>query len=152
MSKYAFALLSVALCCALFPAAAQQPMQQSVPKINPVPIQPTSPASGQQMYASYCAACHGATGVGNGPAAPAMKVPPTDLTLLARHNSGTFPTMHIISVLEFGAKVPAHGTADMPVWGDLMLSLHTSSAPDHNSGEILQRIANLTVYLKTLQK
>ena len=42
--------------------------------------------------------------------------------------------------------VGVESTADMPVWGDLMMSLHTSPALDHNSAEIRQRMANLTGY------
>ncbi|MBZ5572099.1 MAG: cytochrome c [Acidobacteriia bacterium] len=47
-----------------------------------------SPASGQQMYSAYCAVCHGNDGKGGGPAAEALKVPPPDLTVLARKNGG----------------------------------------------------------------
>jgi len=123
--------------------------QQAVPKVKAAPIQQTSAASGQQMFATYCAACHGASGTGNGPAAAAMKVPPVDLTMLSQKNGGKFPTNHVSSVLQFGAANPAHGSADMPVWGDLMLSLTTSANPDV---QVHQRISNLTEYLKTLQK
>jgi mono/diheme cytochrome c family protein len=44
----------------------------------------TSPASGQEMFVNYCAACHGKDGKGDGPAAPALKVAPADLTALAQ--------------------------------------------------------------------
>ena len=37
--------------------------------IEHVPIKPTSAASGQEMYTSYCAVCHGKDGKGGGPAA-----------------------------------------------------------------------------------
>ena len=124
--------------------------QQAVPKIKPVPIQPTSPASGTQMYATYCAVCHGAQGYGNGPAATAMKAHPTDLTLLAQSNAGTFPAEHVMTILKFGTANPAHGSADMPVWGDLMLTLHGTSPDD--AIVVHQRIVNLTNYLKQIQR
>lgn len=124
--------------------------QQPAPRVQSVPIQPTSAASGQQMYTTYCAVCHGATGIGNGPAATALKVPPANLSLLSRKNNGVFPAAHVASVLEFGVENPAHGTAVMPIWGDLMLSLHPNS--NSNAIEMHQRVANLTNYLKQIQK
>ena len=124
--------------------------QTTTPKIKSVPIQQTSPASGQQMYATYCAVCHGTTGIGNGPAADAMKVHPTDLSMLSKMNGGVFPVNHVSTVLQFGVENPAHGSSDMPVWGDLMLTLH-KSGPD-GATVVHQRIANLTSYLKQIQK
>lgn len=124
--------------------------QQTTPKVSSVPIQQTSVASGQQMYATYCASCHGAKGTGNGPTAAALKIPPTDLTVLSQKNGGVFPANHVASVLQFGVENPAHGSADMPIWGNLMLSLHKGSAnPDV---QVQQRITNLTEYLKKIQK
>jgi mono/diheme cytochrome c family protein len=102
------------------------------------------------MYATYCAVCHGADGAGSGPAAPALKTHPTDLTALSRKNGGVFPADHIQTVLKFGVKTPAHGSAEMPIWGGLMLTLGGTS-PD-SAMEVQQRIVNLTSYLKQMQK
>ena len=124
--------------------------QETVPTIKPVPIQPTSPVSGEQMYATYCAVCHGTKGTGNGPAAPAMKTPPVDLTLLSQKNGGTFPAAHVSTVLQFGVETTAHGTSQMPIWGDLMGTLHGASGG--NTTVVHQRIVNLTNYLKQIQK
>ena len=132
-------------------AFAQQPKATTTtPTIKVVGIQPTSPASGSQMYITYCAACHGASGTGAGPAATALKTAPPDLTMLSRNHGGVFPADHIYSILKFGTKAPAHGTAEMPVWGDLMLTLNQSSS----DGDVVvhQRITNLTDYLKKIQK
>jgi mono/diheme cytochrome c family protein len=119
-------------------------------QIKEVPIKPTSAASGKQMYSTYCAVCHGTDGRGNGPAASAMKTPPTDLTTLANENGGRFPDTHIATVLQFGVENTAHGSQDMPVWGTAFRSLASGSvavgAQEH------QRIANLTDYLKSLQQ
>src|ERR1017187_1035753 len=124
--------------------------QQTTPKIKEVPIQPTSPISGEQMYSTYCAVCHGAKATGNGPAAPAMKVQPPDLTMLSKRNGGAFPADHVSSVLKFGVETPAHGSSQMPIWADLMGTLH-ESGPD-NATVVHQRIVNLTNYLKQIQK
>ncbi len=123
---------------------------QTNTQIKKVPITRTSPASGKQMYNAYCASCHGLDGKGGGPAAPALKDPPTDLTTLSRDNGGKFPEDHIYTVLKFGVDAPAHGNAEMPVWGPALRSLSGGSAL---AGSIeQQRIVNLTNYLRSLQQ
>jgi mono/diheme cytochrome c family protein len=123
---------------------------QTNTQIKDVPINPTSAASGKQMYNSYCATCHGIDGRGSGPAAVALKDHPTDLTTLARDNGGKFPDAHIYDVLRFGVETPAHGTKDMPVWGPALRSLDQGSS----MADVIeqQRIANLTNYLRSLQR
>ncbi len=106
----------------------------------------TSPTSGKQMYSSYCAPCHGSDGRGNGPVAPALKVPPTDLTLLTRNNRGKFPDSHIVTVLQNGTDLRAHGNQEMPVWGPIFGKMNTTNPQDK-----LLRISNVSRYLETLQ-
>ena len=86
---------------------------------------------GRQMYTTYCATCHGATGRGDGPVAASLRVAPRDLTVLSRNNDGKFPTFHVQSVLRFGSGVPAaHGSVEMPVWGPLFSEMnHTVLSP-----------------------
>ena len=127
---------------AIFGNAQQKPVMQ----IKQVPVHQTAPTSGKEMYEQYCASCHGVEGKGNGPAAPALKQPPVDLTLLASKNGGKFPEDHVISVLRFGVENPAHGSQAMPVWGPVLRSLNHSS-----DVELQQRISNITRFLKTLQ-
>jgi mono/diheme cytochrome c family protein len=124
--------------------------QDTTPKVKTVPVQPTSPTSGQEMYAAYCAACHGAKATGDGPAAQALKTAPPDLTVLSQKNGGAFPADRVRTVLQFGVMTPAHGSAEMPVWGDLLRTLH-STTPNTNM-VVNQRIINLTNYIKQIQK
>jgi mono/diheme cytochrome c family protein len=145
MPKY----FSVFLVAALSSTALLGITPPNTPKIRDVPIQQTSPASGKQMYAAYCAACHGAEGKGNGPAAAALKTGPADLTTLAHRNGGNFPADRVIAELRFGVPTPAHGTAEMPVWGNLMLTLTPSSQTSRTL--MFERIHNLSDYLKTMQ-
>jgi mono/diheme cytochrome c family protein len=116
------------------------------PVVKQTPIKQTSPVSGKEMYTQYCAPCHGIDGKGNGPAASAMKVPPTDLTLLAKTHGGKYPANNVASALKFGGGPGAHGSADMPVWGPLFQSLDKF----HDSA-VQQRISNLVSYIETLQ-
>ncbi len=46
---------------------------------------------GKAEYHSSCASCHGIDGKGNGPVSADLKVPPPDLTVLARKNNEVFP-------------------------------------------------------------
>ena len=135
-----FLLLAVLLLFASSFASAQEK------KIEKAPVQPTSAASGPEMYKAYCAVCHGKDGKGDGPAASELKVPPPDLTTLAKRHDGKYPADYVATVLRNGAKAPAHGTADMPVWGPLF-----SSISQGDQSQVNQRIANLTNYIKSLQ-
>jgi len=114
--------------------------------IKHVPVKPTSAASGQEMYTSYCAVCHGKDGKGNGPAAEALKARPTNLTALTINNGGKFPSMKVASSIRGESATPAHGTAEMPIWGHLFRSM----SGGHES-EVQQRVANLTGYIETMQ-
>jgi len=116
------------------------------PVIKNVPCTETSAASGQEMYKAYCAVCHGANGKGGGPAAPAMKVPPTDLTLLSKNNGGKYPSLKVVSSINGETTLPAHGSREMPVWGQLFWSMSGG-----HQGEVQQRTVNLSNYIETLQ-
>lgn len=121
------------------------PAQQTTTKIKKVPVAPTSAASGKQMFDEYCASCHGGDGKGSGPAAPALKMQPTDLTLLAQKNGGKFPFMHVMSSIQ-DVTENVHGSKDMPVWGPIL-----SSVSSRNPGIVKMRITNLTRYIESLQ-
>jgi predicted CxxxxCH...CXXCH cytochrome family protein len=143
-------LISLALLAGAVSAAGLGLAQQATPKVNNVPIQQTPVWSGEQMFSTYCAVCHGVKGTGNGPAARSLKVAPPDLTALKQKNGGVFPANHVAAVLQSGVENPAHGSAEMPIWGNLMLTLHSGS-PDAPL-MVHQRITNLTDYLKMIQK
>jgi mono/diheme cytochrome c family protein len=121
-------------------AAAQKPVVKNAPAAQ------TSPASGKEMYFSYCASCHGVTSRGNGPAAAAFKVPPPDLTTLSRRNQGKFPSAHVAQAIKGDAVMAAHGSKDMPVWGPVF-----SSMSKGDQGLVQLRISNLTKYIESLQ-
>jgi len=123
--------------------------QQQV-EVKKVPIKNVPAMSGEKMYVTYCAACHGADGRGAGPAAKALNTSPTDLTLLAQRNKGKFPENHIYQTILGDPETPAHGNKDMPVWGSLFFSLCT---PEPSAtAEVHQRASVLTKYVASLQK
>lgn len=147
MPKYASILFLAALSSTALCGIAQQ----TTPQIKQVPLQQTSAVSGQEMYKTYCAVCHGIDGRGNGPAVPALRVPPADLTTLSLRNGGTYPWAHVQATLTFGAgTTPAHGSAEMPIWGQLLTTLQPSSRD--SAMMTFQRIRNLSNYMKQIQR
>ena len=99
------------------------------------------------MYDAYCASCHGQGGIGNGPAASALKITPTNLTQLAAKNGGVFPETHVAQVIKGDTVMAAHGSKDMPVWGPVFLSLD-----QHDKSLEQLRIRNLTKYIAGMQQ
>jgi mono/diheme cytochrome c family protein len=114
-------------------------------KIKQVPIERISAASGAEMFRSYCASCHGKDGTGNGPAAIALKKPPSDLTTLSKRNEGTFPENAVYVAISGQFSVPAHGSGEMPVWGEVFSRTGTDA-------EAKLRLTNLTKYLQSIQR
>src|SRR5271167_4920342 len=143
MSIKKLVLMFTALIVFSYTAAAQDQTQKV---IQHVPVKPTSAASGKEMYTTYCAVCHGTDGKGGGPAATALKVPPTDLTTLSKNNGGKFPAMKVMYAISGQSAVPAHGSKEMPVWGSLFWNMSHG-----HEGEVQQREANLTKYVESLQ-
>jgi len=133
-----FPATSVALCGLAFAQA---------PQVLNIPVHHTSANSGREMYEAYCAACHGKDGKGHGPVAAALKVPPMDLTVLARQPAGKFPSIRVYRAITGEAGISAHGSKEMPVWGPIFMSM----SHQHES-EVHLRVANLTDYIKSLQE
>jgi mono/diheme cytochrome c family protein len=107
----------------------------------------TSPASGKEMFVSYCASCHGKDGKGNGPAATALKQLPADLTTLAKRNGGKYPSDKVTTILRGQANLMAHGDQEMPVWGPVFWRMSGG-----HEEQVQMRIANLNHYLESLQE
>jgi mono/diheme cytochrome c family protein len=76
-----------------------------------------APESGKDLYFRLCALCHGLEGYGNGPLAAAMKIAPSDLTILAANHGGEFPAAKVSDVIRNGGGVLGHGSPAMPAWG-----------------------------------
>ena len=117
---------------------------QTPTKIEKAPIKNTKASDAASMYNSYCAVCHGKEGRGDGPAAKALAKTPADLTTLAARNNGTFPAIKVTRYIEGADEVAAHGSRDMPMWGDLFRALNRDTAQI--------RVAALTDYVKGMQK
>jgi len=108
-------------------------------------IEITHSLSGPEMYKTWCATCHGVDGKGNGPAAAALKKAPADLTALAKNNHGKFPTERVRDFIEGKDVVPAHGSREMPIWGDIFRTI--ADTPQ----AVTYRVVTLSTYLESLQ-
>lgn len=117
---------------------------QAQPQIKKEAIKPVPASDAAAMFTSYCAACHGKTGVGDGPAAKALTKAPADLTKLSARNGGQFPAVKVKRYIEGADEVPAHGSRDMPMWGELFRSLNADTAQI--------RVQALSDYLKGMQQ
>jgi len=113
------------------------------------PVKQTVPLSGASMFKDYCAACHGIDGKGNGPAVEFLKAPPPDLTTMANRYNEKSVTVKVEAVLNFGpqTKANAHGTLDMPFWGQTFRRMRPS-----NDAEAKMRINNLSNYINSIQQ
>ena len=101
---------------------------------------------GRALFQAHCAACHGKTAKGGGPAAAALKTQPPDLTRISQRNGGKFPLSRIEKTISGDDVVKSHGSREMPIWGPIFAQI----AWDQDLGRV--RIYNLTKYLESLQK
>ena len=74
-------------------------------------------AQGRQIYLEYCSSCHGLTGEGDGPVAPALTTPPANLRRLSERFGNPLPEDQFARFIDGRVEVKAHGPRDMPVWG-----------------------------------
>ncbi len=101
---------------------------------------------GSDLYRAYCATCHGADAKGGGPMAMVLKAPLPDLTRIARHNKGKFPTERVEAIISGEQDlITAHGSREMPLWGPIFSQIEW----DHDLGRV--RIHNLAKYLESIQ-
>lgn len=140
LKRFSFFLLFAAVCCVFAPAQ---------PPVVTIAVVHTQPNDGRQMYASYCANCHGMDGRGHGVTAVSLQTQPADLTALSRNNHGAYPAQHVETVLRYGVETAGHASKAMPVWSTILGKIdHISSANDDLEA---MRISNIVQYVETLQ-
>lgn len=129
-----------------FTAVLALPSWAEAPAVVRVPARYTSPASGPDMYQTYCATCHGTVGRGDGPAAKSLKHAVPDLTTLAKRRQGVFPRDQVAKVILGEAGSTDHGTEAMPEWRPVFRSLNSSQEPI-----VHMRVTNLVRHIEGLQ-
>jgi mono/diheme cytochrome c family protein len=101
---------------------------------------------GAVSYQRYCTACHGPTAHGDGPVASALRTAPADLTTISKRNNGSFPYERVERFIDGRESTRAHGTPDMPVWGEVFKKTQGTGAATPSAA-----VRELTHYLWSLQ-
>jgi len=107
-------------------------------------------------FATFCAPCHGADGKGDGPVAGRLNIRPADLTRISQRNNGSFPAADVYNKIEGLSMPEAHGSREMPVWGDVFVTQAvgtTTSLADARAAvqKTRARIGALVDYLRSIQ-
>jgi mono/diheme cytochrome c family protein len=105
---------------------------------------------GKKLFMKYCATCHGPSATGDGIAASTFKEKPANLTLLSKENGGKFPTMKVITIVKGDAPIAAHGSREMPVWGDILGRPLEDGMYKKDDAEL--KILSIANYLQTIQQ
>ena len=85
--------------------------------LAPEPSRAADPAKGQQVYDTYCALCHGPTGLGDGVGAAALDPKPRDLSSAAILEGYT--DEYLVNVITNGGMAVDKSPA-MPPWGGVV--------------------------------
>ena len=110
---------------------------------------------GRADFDKLCAPCHGVSGKGDGPQAPHLAKPPSDLTRVTA-KYGQFPEQKVFETIA-GLDMPdGHGTREMPIWGDVFVTEEVGKSTRIEdavkaSDEASRRIAGLVRYVRSLQ-
>jgi len=105
--------------------------------------------SGKNVYNKNCAVCHGREAKGDGGAVSVLTVKPADLTQIAKKNGGEFPFWKVYGIIDGRQDVSAHGSREMPIWGE-EFRIQAGSSPTAGS-EVRGRILELVYFLQSIQ-
>lgn len=103
--------------------------------------------SGATLFRTYCASCHGTDARGAGPMTTQLRRLPPSLTSFAVRNGGVFPSERVRRIID-GRDIPAHGTLEMPVWGDAFKRTREGLSEEAAAG----RIDAIVRYLDSIQE
>lgn len=101
--------------------------------------------NGAQLFATYCAGCHGPAGRGDGAFGGQLRRDPPDLTKYQVRTRGAFPADQLRRVID-GLEVAAHGNRTMPVWGDVF------RRQDGGRDTAAARINALVEFIRSIQE
>lgn len=114
-------------------------------------VAPEPQSTGALDFSENCAACHGASGRGDGALTGNLSKRPADLTQLSKRNRGVFPTTRVMA--QIWGYAGQKGAGVMPGFAPLM----ASELVPYDGGDGIDtptpiRLVDLAEYLKTLQK
>ncbi|NBQ87527.1 MAG: hypothetical protein EBU07_08610 [Betaproteobacteria bacterium] len=114
----------------------------------------SAPASGQRLYETHCASCHGIDGHGAGPMKPYLTTAPSDLTTIARRNGGAFPEQLVWEMIDgrSSTDIGPHGSREMPIWGQQFRNDAQRRGDNAPEWATRNRIVALLGYLQRIQQ
>lgn len=108
--------------------------------------------TGREDFATFCAACHGTSGRGDGPAAAGLDRKPADLTGLSARNAGVFPGTKVMAKI-WGYTGGHDGASPMPAFGPLLQGdLVPYDGGDGIATPTPVRLVGIAEYLRVLQE
>ncbi len=110
---------------------------------------PDQISQGRELFLENCASCHGAGAKGNGPMADSLKLAPPDLTMMGTRPGGAFNAAKIREIVEGRRDVKAHGSRDMPVWGNEFA--RGRKRGEGREAAVRTRVHALVAYLESIQ-
>ena len=105
-------------------------------------------ADGHRYFLRYCASCHGTDGLGDGPASKSLTTPPTNLRKLGDKYGVPLPAHKIAELIDGRDTTRAHGSREMPVWGEKLYEVGAGERGEYGIGEVIGKII---AYLDTIQ-
>ncbi len=103
---------------------------------------------GRIYYMRYCAACHGDKADGNGPVSKVLSTPPADLRRLTEKYGNPLPADRVIRFIDGRDAVAAHGSREMPVWGE---RFYESGGGKEHERQVRGILSYIVAYLRTIQ-
>ncbi|MEM9544839.1 MAG: cytochrome c [Bacteroidota bacterium] len=101
---------------------------------------------GKLHFQKYCSVCHGQDGTGL--VIDTFDIQPADLTMIrATRKNDEFPILEIANIIDGRKMSKAHGTRDMPIWGEVF------STDDHlTESQIKGKLGEIIAYLMSIQR
>jgi mono/diheme cytochrome c family protein len=104
--------------------------------------------SGQELFARFCASCHGETGRGDGPVARSLAAMVPDLTTI-ENRYGEFPAARVRESIDGRGLIDAHGTRVMPVWGyEFWVESGADAVAEREAHELIDKLVE---YIESIQ-
>lgn len=105
-------------------------------------------ADGHKYFVRFCASCHGTDGAGDGPVAKSLVTPPANLRKLGDKYGMPLPAHKIAEFIDGRDTPRAHGSHEMPVWGEQLYEMGAGQQGEYGIGEVIGKII---AYLNTIQ-